>query len=185
MREGEKTFQELLFNAREAFMAKMVDLLRYLNSNKIEFQVIEHDPAFSAHEVALRTKVPESEMAKAILIRIEDHYWMAVLRADQRIDHQLLKRTFAAKNVHIAHEEDLGLLFPDCQIGAMPPFGNLYGLPVLVEDGLAGDDDIVFNACTHTKAIRMKFKDFRRLAKPVIAAFAEPKRVTADRELQD
>jgi Ala-tRNA(Pro) deacylase len=166
-------------------MAKMTDLLRYLNSNKIEFQIIEHDPAFSAHDVAVRTKIPESEMAKAILIKIDDRFWMAVLRADQLINERLLKRTFAAKIVHLAHEEDLGLLFPDCQIGAMPPFGNLYGLPVLVEDGLALDEEIVFNACTHTKAIRMKFKDFCRLAKPAIAAFAEPKCVTADRELQD
>ncbi len=166
-------------------MAKITDLLRYLNSNKVEFRVIEHDPAFSAHDVAVRTNIPESEMAKAILIKIEDHYWMAVLRADQRINQQLLKRTFAAKNVHLAHEEDLGLLFPDCQIGAMPPFGNLYGLPVLVEEALAEDEEIVFNACTHTKAIRMRFKDFRRLAKPVIASFADAKRVIVDRELQD
>lgn len=164
-------------------MAKMTDLLRYLNSNKIEFQVLEHDPAFSAHDVAVTTHIPESVMAKAVLIRIEERYWMAVLRADQRINQQLIKRTFAARNVHLAHEEDLGMLFPDCQIGAMPPFGNLYGLPVLVEEGLAEDEEIVFNACTHTKAIRMKFKDFRRLAKPVIAGFAEAKRVLEDREL--
>ena len=154
-------------------MAKISDLLRYLQSNKVEFHVMEHDPAFSAHDVAASAHVPESEMAKAILIRMDEHYWMAVLRADQRINEQMVRRVFGAKTVHLAHEEDLGLLFPDCQIGAMPPFGNLYGLPVLVEECLAEDEEIVFNACTHTKAIRMKFKDFRRLAKPVVAGFAE------------
>lgn len=154
-------------------MAKITDLLRYLQSNKVEFQVLEHDPAFSAHDVAAVAHVPESEMAKAILIKIDEHYWMAVLRADQRINEQMIRRVFGAKNVQLAHEENLGMLFPDCQIGAMPPFGNLYGLPVLLEECLADDEEIVFNACTHTKAIRMKFKDFRRLAKPVITGFAE------------
>jgi len=154
-------------------MAKMTDLLQYLNSNKVEFHVIEHDPAFSAHDVAASTHVPEYQMAKAVVVKIDEHYWMAVLRADQRVNQHLIRRVFGAKHVHLAHEEDLGLLFPDCQIGAMPPFGNLYGLPVLIEEGLAEDDEIVFNACTHTTSIRMRFKDFRRLAKPVIAGFAD------------
>jgi Ala-tRNA(Pro) deacylase len=163
-------------------MAKMTDLIRYLSSNKVEFQVLEHDPAFSAHDVAVVTHIPESAMAKAILVRIDDHFWMAVLRADQRINPQLVKRSFSAKHVHLAHEEDLGTLFPDCQIGAMPPFGNLYGLPVLVDESLAEDEEIVFNACTHTKAIRMKFKDFRRLVKPVIGGFSESPHLMENRE---
>jgi Ala-tRNA(Pro) deacylase len=165
-------------------MAKMTDLLRYLNSNKVDFQVIEHDPAFSAHEVAVATHVPEGEMAKAIVIRIDDHFWMAVLRSDQRINQQMIRRVFGAKNVHLAHEEDLEVLFPDCQLGAMPPFGHLYGLPVMVEEGLAADDQIVFNACTHTKSIKMKFKDFRRLAKPVVAGFADSVHAMEFRNLQ-
>jgi Ala-tRNA(Pro) deacylase len=163
-------------------MAKMTDLLRYLNSNKVEYQVLDHDPAFSAHDVAIATHVPESEMAKAILIRIDDHFWMAVLRADERINPQLVKRAFGARHVYLAHEEDLGTMFPDCQIGAMPPFGNLYGLPVLVDESLAEDEEILFNACTHTKAIRMKFKDFRRLVKPVIAGISQSPHLTENRE---
>jgi Ala-tRNA(Pro) deacylase len=135
----------------------------------------------SVHDVAALAHVPESEMAKAVLIRIDDHYWMAVLRADQRINQQMIRRVFGAKNVHLAHEEDLSMLFPDCQVGAMPPFGNLYGVPVLVEEGLAEDEEIVFNACTHIKSIRMKFKDFRRLAKPVITGFADPVHVVQER----
>ncbi|MBM4160228.1 MAG: YbaK/EbsC family protein [Ignavibacteria bacterium] len=164
-------------------MAKMTDLLRYLNSNKIEYQVLEHDPAFSAHDVAIATHVPESEMAKAVVIRIDERFWMTVLRSDQRINQQLVKRAFAAKHVHLAHEEDLGTLFPDCQIGAMPPFGNLYGLPVLVDESLAQDEEITFNACTHTKSIRMKYQDFRRLVRPVVAGFAESPHPAEDREL--
>ncbi len=162
-------------------MAKITDLLRYLRSNKVEFQVLEHDPAFSAHDVAAVAHIPESEMAKAILIKIDEHFWMAVLRADQRINQQMIRRVFGAKNVQLAHEEDLGALFPDCQLGAMPPFGNLYGLPVLLEECLAEDEEIVFNACTHTKAIRMKFKDFRHLAKPVIAGFADSVHIVEER----
>ncbi len=162
-------------------MAKITDLLRYLQSNKVEFQVLDHDPAFSAHDVAAVAHIPESEMAKAILIKIDEHFWMAVLRADQRINQQMIRRVFGAKNVELAHEEGLGALFPDCQIGAMPPFGNLYGLPVLLEECLAEDEEIVFNACTHTKAIRMKFKDFRHLAKPVIAGFAESAHTVEER----
>jgi len=163
-------------------MAKMSDLLHYLDSNKVDYQVVEHEPAFSAHEVAVATHIPESEIAKAVLLHIDDHFWMAVLRADQRINQQLIKRAFGAKHVRLSHEEDLALKFPDCQLGAMPPFGNLYGLPVLVEESLAEDEDILFNACTHTKAVRMKFKDFRRLVKPVIAGFAEAPHWMEDRE---
>jgi Ala-tRNA(Pro) deacylase len=163
-------------------MAKMSDLLHYLDSNKVAYQVVEHEPAFSAHEVAVATHIPESEIAKAVLLHIDDHLWMAVLRADQRINQQLVKRAFGAKHVRLSREEDLASKFPDCELGAMPPFGNLYGLPVLVEESLAEDEDILFNACTHTKAIRMKFKDFRQLVKPVIAGFAEAHHWMEDRE---
>lgn len=155
-------------------MAKLTDLMRYLENNKVEYRIMEHTPAFSAHEVAVAVHVPERELAKAILVRIDDRYWMTVLRSDHRLNTHTIKRAFAAKQVHLAHEEDLESLFPDCQVGAMPPFGNLYGLPVLVDEALTEDEEIVFNACSHTKVIRMKFRDFKELSRPVITRFAEP-----------
>src|SRR5271157_1808098 len=101
--EREVLLRELTSIRREASMAKMSDLLHYLNSNKVDFQVIEHDPAYSAHDVAVATHVPEGEMAKAIVVRIDDHLWMAVLRSDQRINQQMIRRVFGARNVHLAH----------------------------------------------------------------------------------
>ncbi|MFH0990805.1 MAG: YbaK/EbsC family protein [bacterium] len=154
-------------------MAKMTDLLKYLTANSVQYEIIEHEPAFSAHEVALASHVADKDLAKAIVIQVDEKYWMAVLRADQRINEHLIKQIFAAKHIQLAHEDDLTKLFPDCQLGAMPPFGNLYGLPIMVDEALASDEEIVFNACTHTKSIRITFKDFRRLVKPVTAQFAE------------
>jgi Ala-tRNA(Pro) deacylase len=97
---------------------------------------------------------------------------MVVLRADQRLNERLLKRLLAATSVRLAHEEDLEALFPGCDLGAMPPFGNLYGLPVIVDQALTEDDDIVFNACKYTESIRMKYRDYERLVRPLIGRFA-------------
>jgi Ala-tRNA(Pro) deacylase len=163
-------------------MAKITDLLNYLHDNKIHHQLIEHETAFTAHEVARSTHVPESDLAKTIIVRADGGFWMVVLRADQAIDMNLLRKALEAKELHFAHEEDLDFLFPDCQTGAMPPFGNLYGIPVIVDASLAADEDIVFNACSHTKAIRMKFSDYGRLVRPKISVFAHSQLLVNDTE---
>jgi len=152
-------------------MAKTSDLVRYLNSNRIPFQLVRHLPAFKALDVAQATHVPDKEMAKTLLVKAGQVYWMAVMRADRRMDERLLKKALAVHHVHLAHEDDLNQLFPDCEIGAMPPFGNLYGFPVVVDASLAEDEEIIFNACTHTESIRMKFADYERLVKPLLAQF--------------
>jgi Ala-tRNA(Pro) deacylase len=154
-------------------MAKMTDLLKYLNRNGVQYTVLRHDPAFRAHDVALVMHVPESQLAKTLIVRADNQHWMVVLRADQRLDEHLLKRALGAKHVHLVHEEDLVPLFPDCQLGAMPPFGNLYGLPILVEKLLEEDREIIFNACTHTEAVKMSFEDYDRLVQPIVARVAE------------
>lgn len=161
-------------------MAKTSDLQRYLNNNGIPYQLIEHEAAFTAHGVAVATRVADRECAKSVIISVENRYWMAVLRADERINTRLIKLLFAARDVHMAHEEDLGLLFPDCELGAMPPFGNLYGLPILLDSALLDDDEIIFNACTTTHSIRLRMKDYQKLVNPLIGRFAQPVFVRAE-----
>lgn len=155
-------------------MAKTYDLIRYLTTNNVEFRLLRHVPAFGAHAVAQVTHVPDTALAKTLLVKAGQVYWMAVVQGNQRLSERLLKRALEVHHVHLAHEEDLDLLFPDCEIGAMPPFGNLYGFPVIVDKSLADDDEIVFNACTHSDSIRMKFTEYDRLVHPIIAEIALP-----------
>ncbi|MBI5464460.1 MAG: YbaK/EbsC family protein [Ignavibacteriales bacterium] len=158
-------------------MAKTSDLINYLQKSGMPFEVIDHELTFTAHQTAVATHVPDSELAKAIIVRVDGKFWMTVSRADMRVNESMVKRVLSGKNVHLAHEEDLMTLFPDCQLGAMPPFGNLYGLPVIVDDALTQDETVVFNACSHSKAIRMLFKDFKQLVHPLIAEIAEPRAI--------
>ncbi len=157
-------------------MAKMSDLLKYLNLTGVQYQVMSHVPAYSAHSVALATHVPDSELAKTLLIRADEQYWMAVLRADYQINQKFLKHALEAKHVSLATEEELLVFFPDCEVGAMPPFGKLYALPVILDKALADDEHIVFNACTHTQSVKMKFADYEKLVRPIVAEFAEQTR---------
>lgn len=161
-------------------MAKINDVIRYLKNNGVPFEVIPHEPAFTAHEVALAARVPDKEVAKTLVINVDGKFWMVVLRGDQRLNERYLKRVLGATIVHLVHEEDLSTLFPDCELGAVPPFGNLYGLPVLVEKALTEDGDIVFNACKHTESIRMKYRDYARLVQPLVGHFSEARWVDED-----
>jgi Ala-tRNA(Pro) deacylase len=154
-------------------MAKMSDLLKYLNLTGVQYQVISHVPAYSAHSVALAAHIPDRDLAKTLLVRADEQYWMSVLRADFHLNQKLLKHALEAKHVSLATEEELAVFFPDCEVGAMPPFGKLYALPVVVDKALAEDDDIVFNACTHTQSVKMKFADYQRLVRPIVAEIAD------------
>ena len=150
-------------------------LLKYLNDNGVRYQVLTHVPAFSAHQAAVASHVPESELAKTLLVKAGEQHWMVVTRADQRVNEKLLKEVLEAKHVGLAHEEDLETQFPDCEVGAMPPFGNLYDLPVIMDTSLEEDEEIVFNACSHTESIKLRLEDYVRLVNPMIAGIAEPR----------
>lgn len=157
-------------------------LIQYLDSTGVSYQLLGHVPAFSAHDVAAVTHVPEKELAKTLVIKADNNRWLAVLRADHRLNDRLLKKALGIKHIQLLSEEELSSLFPDCEVGAMPPFGNLYSLPVVVDKFLTNDDEIVFNACTHTDSIKMKYKDFENLVKPQISEFAEPTHSVEERE---
>ena len=154
-------------------MAKLGDVIDYLKHNNIQYEVIEHAPAFSAHEVAVVSHVPEKDLAKTLIVNADGKFFMVVIPADHRLNDHLMHGVFKVTHVHLAAEDDLRQIFPDCEVGAMPPFGNLYALPVYVDKALADDDVIVFNACSHTRSIRLKMYDFIRLVKPVIAELSQ------------
>jgi Ala-tRNA(Pro) deacylase len=153
-------------------MAKIGDIIEYLRKNGVYYELIEHPPAFSAHEVAIASHVQDKDLAKTLVVKAGDRFLMAVLPADHRLDERLLENVLKEKRIHLAHEDELKPTFPDCEIGAMPPFGNLYAVPVYMDASLAGDTEIAFNACSHSKSIRMKMADYMRLVNPTVANFS-------------
>ena len=143
-------------------------LLEYLEQNKVWFVPMSHPRAYPAQEIAAAQHVPGREMAKTIILRVDQDFAMVVIPATQRIDLQILKKELPYKEIAFATEYEFAWLFPDSEVGAMPPFGNLYNLPVFVDWTLSEDKEIVFNAGTHANPIRMKYADFEALVKPKI-----------------
>lgn len=154
-------------------MSVLKRLKDYLDDNGVKYKTITHSPAFTAQEIAASVHVPGKELAKTVIVRTGGGSAMVVLPASRKINFEALKSAMSAKDVVLADEDELESMFPDCELGAMPPFGNLYDMPVYVANALAEDDEIVFNAGTHTDVIRMKYKDMERLVKPVVADFSD------------
>ena len=146
-------------------------LEEFLDSHQVKYSTIKHSPAYTAQEIAAVTHTPGEELAKSIIVKLDGKMVMAVLPASHRINFNSLKQVSGAKTVELATEQEFEDLFPDCQLGAMPPFGNLYDLDVLVDQSLVTDDKISFNACNHHELIRMAFRDFQKLVEPDILEF--------------
>ena len=144
----------------------------FLRQNKVPFQVVHHPLAYTAQEVAAAEHVPGRMLAKVVMALADGKMVMLALPAPSRVDLTKAASMLGAKEVRLAHEEEFAAAFPDCEVGAMPPFGNLYDLPVFVDKALTEDEDIVFNAGTHTDTISMKYADYERLAKPTAGEFA-------------
>jgi Ala-tRNA(Pro) deacylase len=149
-------------------------LVEFLDSNRVKYVTIGHSTAYTAPEIAASAHVKGKELAKTVIVQIDGRMAMAVLPSSYHVDLERLKKTVGAKSVALAHEDEFKATFPDCQVGAMPPFGNLYNMDVFVAEKLAEDDEIAFNACSHTELIRMAYKDFERLVQPKVLKFSKP-----------
>ncbi len=146
-------------------------LATYLDRERVHYDVLPHAEAYRARATAQALHAPEREMAKVVIVKVAERFVMTVLPASWNVDLHRLREVFLTNHVRLATEDEIKSLFPDCALGAMPPFGNLYGLPVYVEQSLAEDGEIVFHAGTHSDAIRMRYWDFAALVWPVVKEF--------------
>ena len=147
-------------------------LKEFLDSHSIKYVTISHSRAFTAQETAASAHVPVKELAKTVLVKIDGKMAMAVLPASCKVDVDLLKKATRASTIEIASEKEFKNLFPDCEIGAMPPFGNLYGMEVFVTNSLTEDREIAFNAGSHRELVKLAYKDFEQLVKPKVITFS-------------
>jgi Ala-tRNA(Pro) deacylase len=144
----------------------------FLDNQKIKYVTVTHSPTYTAQEIAASAHIPGKELAKTVMVKLDGKMAMAVLPASCKVDFDLLKKAAQADRIELASEKEFKDLFPECELGAMPPFGNLYGMEVFVADTLAEDEEIAFNAGSHTELIRLAYRDFERLVKPKVGKFS-------------
>lgn len=147
-------------------------LREFLDSHRVKYFVISHSPAYTAQEIAAAAHVSGNELVKTVMVAIDGNMAMALLHAARHLDFDRLRTLCGSHNVSLAEEVEFSGLFPECEIGAMPPFGNLYGMAVYADDELDESADIVFNAGTHRELLRLSWFDYKRLVNPVMGGIA-------------
>ena len=148
------------------------ELKAFLDAHNVGYSSIYHSPFYTTQEIAESAHIAGKEMCKTVIVKLDENLAMAVLPADHRVDLEKLKKASGAQTVELAKEEEFERCFPGCHIGAMPPFGNLYGVAVFVARPLTQNETIVFNAGTHYELIRMAYRDFDTLVRPKAADFS-------------
>ncbi|MBI4195536.1 MAG: YbaK/EbsC family protein [Betaproteobacteria bacterium] len=143
-------------------------LKHFLDDHKIKYVTIMHSPAYTAQETAQSAHIRGGELAKTVVVKLDGRLAMAVLPASQKVNLNLLKAAAGASEAELACEAEFKDKFPECELGAMPPFGNLYGMEVFAAGTLAGDEEIAFNAGSHTELLKMAYQDFADLVQPRI-----------------
>jgi Ala-tRNA(Pro) deacylase len=147
-------------------------LRAFLDQNHIRYVVISHSKAFTAQGIAAVAHISGKELAKTVIVTLDGDLGMAVLPASYQVDLAALKKATGVRTAELASEQEFKKHFPDCETGAMPPFGNLYGFPVYVDATLTEDKEIAFNAGSHYELIRLAYGDFEKLVKPLVLKFS-------------
>ena len=139
----------------------------FLDRENVKYVTIAHSPAFTAQEIAAEAHIPGKELAKTVVVKIDGKMSMVVTPASEHVELGKLKESLGAADVELASENEFKDSFPDCETGAMPPFGNLYDMKVFVSPTLTEDEKIAFNAGTHSELVRLPYADFERLVEPI------------------
>ena len=147
-------------------------LTKFLDDNDVKYVTIRHSIAYTAQQIAESAHIPGNEMAKTVMVKLDGRLAMAVLRGTDKVDVDLRRGAAGAKDAELAGEVQFQGRFPGVELGAMPPFGNLYDMPVYVDEGLTRDERIAFNAGSHSELIQLNYADFERLVKPTVANFS-------------
>jgi len=153
-------------------MPILTKLKQFLDQNQVHYEVHSHPQRFTAQEVAEVEHVPGIEMAKVVILRAGTEYLMVAVPAPLKVDLNVARREAGKPDLHLATEEEFAALFPGCEPGAMPPFGNLFGIPVWVDPALSKQREIVFNAGNHKQTVHMAYADFARLVQPRVLALS-------------
>lgn len=148
-------------------------LKAFLDKEKVSYEVLQHSTAFTAQEIAGAQHVPGKQAIKSVIVKVDGRFAMVVLPAIHMLDLKKFKEVVKAKDVGLATEGDLSKLFPDYDIGAEPPFGQLYGLEVYADKDLDANLQVIFNAGTHTDTVRIKYSDYLRIVKPKVVAIGK------------
>lgn len=147
-------------------------LKKFLNEKEVRYVCVSHSPAFTAQEIAASAHIPGMELAKTVMIELDGSLAMAVVPASHRVDLEALRELAGAQTIALASEDRFQSDFPGCEPGAMPPFGNLYDMPVYAAQILSEDEEIAFNAGSHTELVRLAYEDFARLVDPISGPIA-------------
>jgi Ala-tRNA(Pro) deacylase len=153
-------------------MTILKKLKDYLEKNQVRYEVGYHERVYTSQEIAAAMHVPGKELAKVVMVKADGKMVMLVLPASYRVETKKLKKVLQCKRLGIAKEKDFEELFSDCEVGAMPPFGNLYNLEVWVDKVLAEDEFIVFRAGSHVETLKIKYNDYARLVNPRMGDFS-------------